>query len=156
MADFNQTKPGEGLTSSSDKYRAQMLTKNTYSKGKEGYSANHSNALGDGDDKGKGNGKYLDVFSNDIGSKTDIMGNGEGNTGRNNNLKVNEYGKDNMYGANNTHDTAPDEPGSKLDIMGNGEANTGRNNNMKVNLYGKSNEYSSGNIDSGEGYVPQQ
>ena len=84
------------------------------------------------------------------------MGNGEVNTGRNNNLKVNEYGKENMYGSNNTNDTAPDEPGSKLDVMGNGEINTGRNNNMKVNLYGKSNEYSSGNIDSGEGYKPQQ
>ena len=30
MADFNQTKPGEGLTNSSDKYRAQMLTKNIF------------------------------------------------------------------------------------------------------------------------------
>ena len=31
MADFNQKKPGEGLTNSSEKYRNQMLTKNTYS-----------------------------------------------------------------------------------------------------------------------------
>ena len=112
MADFNQKKPGEGLTNSSEKYRNQMLTKNIYSEGDAGYSANHVNALGDGDNKGKGNGKYLDVFSNEIGSKADIMGTGEVNTGRNNNLKVNHYGKDN--------------------------------------------EYSSGNIDSGEGYTPQQ
>tara|TARA_Y100000034_G_C6531925_1_gene229236 strand:+ start:33 stop:371 length:339 start_codon:yes stop_codon:yes gene_type:complete len=112
MADFNQTKPGEGLTNSSEKYRNQMLTKNIYSEGDAGYSANHVNALADGDNKGKGNGKYLDVFSNEIGSKEDIMGTGEVNTGRNNNLKVNHYGKDN--------------------------------------------EYSSGNIDSGEGYSPQQ
>tara|TARA_Y100001938_G_scaffold144958_1_gene220645 strand:- start:473 stop:811 length:339 start_codon:yes stop_codon:yes gene_type:complete len=101
MADFNQTKPGEGLTKSSEKYRKQMLIKNIYSEGEAGYSANHSNALADGDDKGKGNGKYLDVFSNDIGSKSDIMGTSEVNTGRNNNLKVNQYGKDNEYSSGN-------------------------------------------------------
>jgi hypothetical protein len=112
MADFNQTKPGEGLTNSSEKYRNQMLTKNIYSEGDDGYSVNHVNALGDGDDKGKGNGKYLDVYSNEVGSKADIMGTSE--------------------------------------------VNTGRNNNLKVNHYGKNNEYSSGNIDSGEGYAPQQ
>jgi hypothetical protein len=113
MADFNQTKPGEGLTNSSEKFRNRMMVKNIYSSlDSEGYSVNHTNALGDGDDKGKGNGKYLDVFSNEIGSKTDIMGNSE--------------------------------------------VNTGRNNNLKVNHYGKNNEYSSGNIDSGEGYTPQQ
>ena len=113
MADFNQKKPGEGLTDSSEKFRKQMMVKNIYSSlDTAGYSVNHINALGDGDDKGKGNGKYLDVFSNEIGSKTDIMGNSE--------------------------------------------VNTGRNNNLKVNHYGKNNEYSSGNIDSGEGYSPQQ
>ena len=83
-----------------------------YSEGDAGYSTNHVNALGDGDDKGKGNGKYLDVYSNEVGSKADIMGTSE--------------------------------------------VNTGRNNNLKVNHYGKNNEYSSGNIDSGEGYTPQQ
>ena len=40
--------------------------------------------------------------------------------------------------------------------MGNGEANTGRLNNLKTNLYTKKNEYGAGNIDSGEGYAPQQ
>jgi len=101
MADFNQKKPGEGLTDSSEKFRKQMMVKNIYSAGEEGYSSNHINALGDGDDKGKGNGKYLDVFSNEIGSRTDIMGNSEVNTGRNNNLKVNNYGKNNEYSSGN-------------------------------------------------------
>ena len=113
MADFNQKKPGEALTNMSEKFRKQNLVKNTYPvSDSEGYSPNHPNALSDGDDKGRGNSIYLGVYGEDIGTRTDIMGNGE--------------------------------------------ANTGRNNNVKVNLYGKSNEYSSGNIDSGEGYAPQQ
>ena len=101
MADFNQKKPGEGLTESSEKLRKQMMVKNTYSEGEAGYSSTHINALGDGDDKGKGNGKFLDVYSNEIGSRSDIMGNSEVNTGRNNNLKVNHYGKDNEYSSGN-------------------------------------------------------
>ena len=40
--------------------------------------------------------------------------------------------------------------------MGNGEVNTGRINNIKTNLYSRENEYSAGNIDSGDGYAPQQ
>ena len=102
MADFNQSKPGEELTKSSEQFRKQMLVKNIYpASDSEGYSTTHVNALGDGDEKGKGNGKYLDVFSNEIGSKTDIMGNSEVNTGRNNNLKVNLYDKNNVYGSGN-------------------------------------------------------
>ena len=37
---------------------------------------------------------YLDVYGEDIGTRTDIMGNGEANTGRLNNLKTNLYGRD--------------------------------------------------------------
>tara|TARA_R110000765_G_scaffold180848_1_gene286764 strand:+ start:261 stop:602 length:342 start_codon:yes stop_codon:yes gene_type:complete len=102
MADFNQKKPGEGLTNSSDKFRKQNLVKNTYpSSDTEGYSPNHPNALSDGDEKGKGNAIYLGVYGNDIGTRTDIMGNGEANTGRMNNLKTNLYGQNNEYGAGN-------------------------------------------------------
>ena len=46
--------------------------------------------------------------------------------------------------------------GTRTDIMGNGEVNTGRINNLKTNLYGKDNTYSAGNLDSGDGYEPQQ
>ena len=113
MADFNQKQPGEALTEQSAKLREQMLVKNLYpASDTEGYSPNHPNALSDGDDKGKGNSIYLGVYGDDIGTRTDIMGNGE--------------------------------------------ANTGRINNLKTNLYGRDNEYSSGNIDSGDGYEPQQ
>ena len=102
MADFNQSKPGEELTQSSEQFRKQMLVKNTYPvSDSEGYSANHANAMGDGDEKGIGNGKFLDVFGEDIGTKTDIHGNGEVNTGRINNLKTNLYDKNNVYSSGN-------------------------------------------------------
>ena len=73
--------------------------KNTYPvSDSDGYSPNHPNAMADGDDKGRGKSAiYLDVFGEDIGTKTDIMGNGETNTGRINNLKTNLYTKKNEY-----------------------------------------------------------
>jgi len=102
MADFNQKQPGEALTNSSDTFRKQMTVKNTYQiSDTEGYSPSHPNALSDGDDKGKGNAIYLGVYGNDIGTRTDIMGNGEANTGRMNNLKTNLYSQHNEYGSGN-------------------------------------------------------
>jgi len=111
MADFNQKQPGEGLTNTSDKLRKQMLTKNPYPvSDSEGYSPNHPNAKADGDDKGRGTAIFLNVFGDDIGTRTDIMGNGEANTGRINNLKTNLYGKDNEYSAGNIDSGAGYEP----------------------------------------------
>ena len=102
MADFNQKQPGQQLTDLSKHYREINLVKNPYPvSDSDGYSPNHPNALADGDDKGRGNGIYLDVFGDDIGTRTDIHGNGEVNTGRVNNLKTNLYSKDNGYSAGN-------------------------------------------------------
>jgi hypothetical protein len=102
MADFNQNKPGEKLTELGKKFRNQNLVKNVYPvSDSEGYSPNHPNAMGDGDDKGRGSAIYLDVFGQDIGTRTDIYGNGEANTGRLNNLKTNQYGKKNEYSSGN-------------------------------------------------------
>jgi len=102
MPDFNQQKPGEKLTNESAKFRKDMLTKNLYPvSDSDGYSAKHPNALADGDEKGRGSAIYLDVFGQDIGTRTDIMGNGEANTGRMNNVKTNLYSKDNEYSAGN-------------------------------------------------------
>ena len=87
MADFNQNKPGEQLTDMSEKFRTQNLIKNVYPvSDSDGYSPNHPNALANGDDKG---------------TRTDIHGNGEVNTGRVNNLKTNLYSKNNTYSAGN-------------------------------------------------------
>ena len=85
----SENKPGEALTNMSDKFRKQMLVKNVYPvSDSDGYTSNHPNAMADGDDKGRGSAIYLDVYGQDIGTRTDIMGNGEANTGRINNLKT--------------------------------------------------------------------
>ena len=102
MADFNQTKPGAKLTDLAAQYRNQNLVKNVYPvSDSDGYSANHPNALANGDDKGRGNANYLDVFGEDIGTRTDIHGNGESKTGRINNLNTNLYSKKNEYSSGN-------------------------------------------------------
>tara|TARA_R100001509_G_scaffold74965_1_gene41894 strand:+ start:449 stop:805 length:357 start_codon:yes stop_codon:yes gene_type:complete len=102
MPDYTQNKPGEKLTELAAKYRKQNLVKNVYPvSDSDGYSPNHPNALANGDDKGRGNANYLDVFGEDIGTRTDIFGNGEANTGRNNNLKTNLFSKKNEYSAGN-------------------------------------------------------
>jgi len=101
MAESNN-KPGEQLTKLSEQYRNQNLVKNVYPvSDSDGYSSNHPNALANGDDKGRGNSIYLDVFGEDIGTRTDIHGNGESNTGRVNNLKTNTFSRDNEYSAGN-------------------------------------------------------
>jgi len=111
MADFNQKQPGEALTNMSDKYRKLLLVKNTYPvSDSDGYSPNHPNAMSDGDDKGRGSAIYLDVYGQDIGTRTDIMGNGEINTGRLNNLKTNLYSRDNTYSSGNIDDGGGYEP----------------------------------------------
>ena len=102
MEDSNQNKPGEKLTDLAAQYRKQNLVKNIYPvSDSDGYSSNHPNALANGDDRGRGNANYLDVFGEDIGTRTDIHGNGESNTGRNNNLKTNAFSKKNEYSAGN-------------------------------------------------------
>jgi hypothetical protein len=83
MPDYNQKQPGESLTNMSETFRKQMLTKNVYPvSDSDGYSANQTSELVDG-------------------TKQDIMGNGESNTGRVNNLKGNLYSTDNEYGSGN-------------------------------------------------------
>ena len=95
----------------SEKFRKLNLVKNTYPvSDSDGYSPNHPNAMADGDDKGRGSAIYLDVYGEDVGTKTDIMGNGEVNTGRLNNLKTNLYGKDNEYSSGNIDSDGGYEP----------------------------------------------
>jgi len=76
-----------------DKYRVDNIRRNEYqpSDGK-GYGANHPNALGDGDDKGKGMGGNSDqINTTEGGSDVDINGNpSEPGTGRNALIAPNE------------------------------------------------------------------
>ena len=101
MANFNQKQAGETLTSLSDAERKKLISRNNYNP-KDGYSANHPNALSDGDPKGKGNAKFLGVYDDDnTGGSIDILGTGEAHTGRIGNVVTNLYSKENEYSAGN-------------------------------------------------------
>ena len=90
MADPNET-TAKKLTDIAEKERKKNLVKNTYTvNGESLYSAQHPNALSDGDDAGKGNAVFLDVFSEQTGSRTDIAS-------RKENIVVNHYNTKNQY-----------------------------------------------------------
>tara|TARA_B100000073_G_C23390820_1_gene435032 strand:- start:109 stop:402 length:294 start_codon:yes stop_codon:yes gene_type:complete len=90
MADPNES-TAKKLTDIADKERKKNLVKNTYSvNGDSLYSAQHPNALSDGDEAGKGNAVFLDVFTEQTGTKTDIFA-------RKENTVVNHYSKNNQY-----------------------------------------------------------
>ena len=113
MADNKyNSKPGQTLTDIANAEYKKMITKNIYQPKdpESNYSVNHKNATSDGDDKGKGNAIYLGVYGEDIGTRTDIHGNGEANTGRVNNLKTNLYGKNNEYSSGNIDSDGGYEP----------------------------------------------
>ena len=93
--------PGRKLTDLSAMEREKQITRNMYNS-EDGYNATHPNAISNGDNRGKGNAKYLSVFDLDgTGSSVDILGNGEANTGRVGNIKNNLFSKDTPYGAGN-------------------------------------------------------
>ena len=85
--------------------RNKLISRNLYNGqngGAQTYSANHPNAVSDGDPKGKGNAQYLNVYDSDnTGGSLDILGNGEPGSGRIGNLTKNTYSRDNEYSAGN-------------------------------------------------------
>jgi hypothetical protein len=90
MADPTES-TAKKLTDIAEQERKKNLVKNTYSVNSDSlYSAQHPNALSDGDEAGKGNSVFLDVFTEQTGSKTDIFA-------RKENTVVNHYGKNNQY-----------------------------------------------------------
>jgi len=73
------------LAEFSENFRKELIVKNTYGETKE-YSSIHSNALADGDEKGKGE------FANQVGSLTDVKT-------RTDNVNKNEYNELKAYGS---------------------------------------------------------
>ena len=90
MADPTES-TAKKLTDIAEQERKKNLVKNTYTiNGESLYSAQHPNALSDGDEAGKGNSVFLDVFTEQTGSQTDILT-------RKDNVVINHYSKDNVY-----------------------------------------------------------
>jgi len=80
--DLSQPK-GDDLSKVADIERKKAAARNDYFINKQ-YSATSPDAMSDGDEKGKGTGKYLDVYNQDAGNNLDIAE-------RKNEIKINEY-----------------------------------------------------------------
>lgn len=86
--DFSQ--PENELSKIAEQQRAKLFPKNDFSPESDSYSSVHPDALATGDNKGRGNGIELDVYSETIGTSSDI-------NARKEELKVNKYSQNNPY-----------------------------------------------------------
>jgi hypothetical protein len=86
--DFSQ--PENELSMIAEQQRAKLFPKNDFSPESDSYSSVHPDALATGDNKGRGNGIELDVYSENIGTSSDI-------NARKEELKVNKYSQNNPY-----------------------------------------------------------
>jgi hypothetical protein len=77
------SQPDNELSKIAAAERAKLFPKNDYNTGNQ-YSSVNPNALADGDEKGRGTGNFLDVYNQNIGTRTDVIE-------RKNEIKVNEY-----------------------------------------------------------------
>ena len=67
------TQPTVGLLSEVDEAeRKKLFARNDYGLDKTQYSSTHPNAMANGDEQGKGTGRYLDVYDASAGSSIDI------------------------------------------------------------------------------------
>jgi len=86
--DFSQ--PKNSLSEIAERERAKLFPRNDYSPVSQKYSAEHPDALADGDDEGRGTGKFLDIHNFEAGTGTDIRE-------RTDDIKVNKYNDKNPY-----------------------------------------------------------
>jgi hypothetical protein len=86
---LNFAQPNNELSKIAEAERAKLIPKNDYGKTNQ-YSSVNPDALADGDEKGRGTGIFLDVYNQNIGTKTDILE-------RKNEIKINEYQANKPY-----------------------------------------------------------
>lgn len=86
--DFAQ--PANALSEIADRERAKLFPRNDYSPVSQSYSDTHPDAMADGDDEGRGTGKFLDIHNFGAGTSTDIRE-------RIDDIKVNKYNDKNPY-----------------------------------------------------------
>ena len=86
--DFSQ--PENTLSAIAEQERGKLFPRNDYSPESQQYSSGHSNATADGDEAGRGTGKFLDIYNQSAGTKTDI-------TERKEDIKINKYNADKPY-----------------------------------------------------------
>jgi len=87
---LNFTQPDNQLSAIANAERSKLFPRNDYSPSSESYSAQHPDAMSDGDDLGRGTSSFLDIHNQKVGTKTDVQE-------REMEVKVNRFSKDNPY-----------------------------------------------------------
>lgn len=82
---------GDDLSNVAEFERKKLAARNDYFINNQ-YSSTSRNAMADGDEKGKGTGRYLDVYNLEAGGSLDIAE-------RKNEIKINEYQPNKPYQA---------------------------------------------------------
>jgi len=87
---LNFSQPDNELSKIANAERGKLFPRNDYSPATESYSAQHPDALSDGDELGRGTASFLDIYNQKVGTKTDVQE-------RDMEIKVNRFSKDNPY-----------------------------------------------------------
>jgi len=87
---LNFDQPNNQLSAIAEAERAKLFPKNDFSPKSDKYSQVHPDAIADGDEIGRGTGKFLDIYNNEAGTMNDIVE-------RKEDIKVNKYNSDKPY-----------------------------------------------------------
>jgi len=87
---LNFEQPQNELSKIAEAERQKLFPKNDFSPRSDKYSSVHPDAMADGDDLGRGTGKFLDVFNETAGTSTDVVE-------RKDDIKINKYNSKNPY-----------------------------------------------------------
>lgn len=82
--------PDNNLSAIAEAERGKLFPKNDYSPKSQSYSAQHPDALADGDELGRGTANFLDVYNTNAGTSTDIQE-------RVGDIKINKFNSNNTY-----------------------------------------------------------
>jgi hypothetical protein len=89
--DFSQ--PKNRLTAIAEIERKKNIVKNDFSEQGQKYSSTNPDAMGDGDEIGRGTGSFLDVYNDAAGTSTDVFE-------RKMNIKFNAFNQNRPYSVN--------------------------------------------------------
>lgn len=95
--DFSQ--PDNDLTKIAMQERGRLFPRNDYSPESDAYSAQHPDALADGDNLGRGTGGYLDIYNKKAGTSQDV-------NERIDDIKINKYTSAKPYYVSDSGDNA--------------------------------------------------
>ena len=87
---LNFSQPENQLSAYAEAERAKLFPRNDFSPNSDNYSAQHPDALADGDNLGRGTGSYLDIYNQKAGTKEDVQL-------RNEEIKINRYSASKPY-----------------------------------------------------------